>query len=384
MARFAFVTWDGGGNLPPAIGIAQALRARGHQISFLGYQSQRRRIEGQSFELRALPRSGAFEVQRLPPAERLAGLLRHVWACPEHLEDIPAAVTRERADLVVVDFLMQGALAAAARLPIPVAALVHSALAGLVPPPESPVGATRLAAANQLREPAGLPPLRRLNDGWDPFLTLVTTIAELDPAAAGAGPSVRYVGPIVEEFPEQRWDPPWDPADRRPLVLVSFSTTGFWDQRGRIRNTLAALAEEPVRVLVSAPEVDGLGPVPANATVVAFVPHARVLPLAAVAVTHCGHGTVTACLAHGVPLVGLPNKAADQPFLAQRVEHLGAGRALDGEAGPTEIRAAVREILAGPSFATAAQALRAAIAAAPGPSGASAALERAALLVGRT
>src|SRR5207237_9041918 len=30
MADILFVTWDGGGNVPPAVGIADPLRARGH------------------------------------------------------------------------------------------------------------------------------------------------------------------------------------------------------------------------------------------------------------------------------------------------------------------------------------------------------------------
>jgi MGT family glycosyltransferase len=376
MARIAFVTWDGGGNVGPAIGIAQALATRGHRIHFLGYEVQRDRIEGQGFTFSALERSGDFDAHGRPPEDRIPALLRHVWACPEHREDIPAALAKHSSDVLVVDFMMQGALAAQERLAIPVVALVHSAVAGLVPPSDSPVGATWLAASNALRASADLAPMRRLNDAWDRLLTLVTTIPELDPAAADRGNRVRYVGPIVEQFAECDWQSPWDAGDRRPLVLVSFSTTRFWDQGGRIRNTLAALAEEPVRVLVSAPEAAQLGPLPANAIVHDFVPHALVLPHTAVTVTHCGHGTVTGSLAHGVPLVGMPNNAADQPFLAQRLQQLGAGVALDGDAAAAEIRTAVREVLAKPSYAAAARELQAAIRASPGAAGAAGEVER--------
>lgn len=376
MANFAFVTWDGGGNVGPAIGLAQALAAAGHSSRFFGYQSQRRRIEDQGFPFAALKQSGSFDVHAQAPETRIPALLRHVWACPEHLQDIPAALAQVDADLLVVDFLMQGALAWAARAPIPVAVLAHSVVAGLVPPPDSPVGAVRLAAANDVRRAAGLAPMRQLNDAWAALPTLVTTVAKLDPAAAGAGPSVRYVGPIVEQFPQQDWDAPWDAGDPRPLVLVSFSTTTFWGQQGRIHNTLAALAEEPVRVLVVTSEVADVGALPANAVVRRFVPHATILPRTAVTITHCGHGTVTASLAHGVPLVGLPNPAADQPFLAQRVQQLGAGIALDGEARAPEIRDAVRKILTGPSYSAAARGLGAAIAASPGASGTAALLAK--------
>jgi hypothetical protein len=50
--------------------------------------------------------------------------------------------------------------------------------------------------------------------------------------------------------------------------------------------------------------------VPENAVVVRYVPHGEVLPAAAATVTHAGHGTIAAALAHGVPLVCLPHPSS--------------------------------------------------------------------------
>ena len=188
MTRFAFLTWDGGGNVSPAVGLAQELVSRGQDVVFLGYEVQRKRFERKGREFVALQRSGEFDIYRASePAERIAGLMASVWACPEHLEDIPEAVAATSADVLIVDFSMHGALASAARLAVPVAVLAHSSIAGLVPPPESsPIGAARLAATNRVRDLAGLPALARLNDAWTGYLTLVTTIPVLDPAAEGA------------------------------------------------------------------------------------------------------------------------------------------------------------------------------------------------------
>ncbi len=116
---------------------------------------------------------------------------------------------------------------------------------------------------------------------------------------------------------------------------------------------------------------------PDNAVVRSFVPHALVLPQAALTITHCGHGTVMASLTHGVPLVGMPNLAADQPFLARRVQELGAGLALTGE-DRDSIRGAVREVLARPSYRAAARELSTVIQASPLAPGAAAELEKAA------
>ncbi|MDQ6876203.1 MAG: glycosyltransferase [Candidatus Dormibacteraeota bacterium] len=380
MTRFAFTTWDGGGNVPPAIGIAQELASRGHSIEFIGYEVQRKRFEERGFRFSALQRSGRFDIYgTTDPAERLTGLIRNVWASPEHLEDVRDGVSESGADVLIVDFLMQGALAAAAHLTIPVAVLAHSTIAGLVPPPESPMGMARLTATNQLREGAGLARLTLLNDAWLGFPTLVTTIPELDPAAARASDDVYYVGPIFERDPGQRWHSPWDLNDERPLVVVGFTTTGLWDQGSRIRNTLDALAGEFVRVIATAPQGVDIATVPVNAVIRRFVPHALVLPQAAVTITHAGHGTVSASLAHGVPLVALPNPAADQPFLAATIQRLGAGLALDGAAGPDSIRAAVKEILGQPSYANAASALALKIESMPGAAGAADKLERLAM-----
>ncbi len=238
------------------------------------------------------------------------------------------------------------------------------------------MGAARLTATNALRNDAGLPALARLEDAWSGHPTIVTTIPALDPAAHGAAPSVLYIGPVFERPPDEPWESRWDPDDDRPLVLVSFSTTGLWDQGGRIRNTLEAMAGDPVRVLVSAAQSMELGPIRANAIVRSFVPHRQVLPSAAVTVTHGGHGTVAVSLAHGVPLVVLPNPAADQPFLAARIQALGAGLSLEGEAGSPAIRGAVHEVLRNPSFAAAARRLSLEIRAAPGVAGAADAMER--------
>src|SRR6202165_5385668 len=376
MTRFTFVTWDGGGNLPPAVGIAQELIARGNEVRFLGYIPQQAAIEARGLAFSALPRSGNFDLySKRAPEQRLGAIVRNVWASPEHLEDIPDALAAHPADVLVVDFLMQGALAQARRTDIPVAVLAHSSVAGIVPPPDSPMGSARLAAANEFRATIGLPRMQRLNDGWDGLPTIVTTIPELDAAADGASKTVHYVGPIAERMAQSHWDPPWAPNDARPLVLVSFSTTRLWDPASRIRNTLAALAGEPVRVLLIASGRSMAAEVPDNATARPFVPHAQVLPSVSATVTPCGHGTVTASLAHGVPIAGLPFPAADQPFLAARIQALGAGVAMDGESSPAIIKNAVRDLLDGPSFREAAARLAKAIRLAPGAAGAADVLE---------
>ena len=368
MARYLFVTWDGSGNQTPELGVAQALRTRGHDVAFAGYESQRARIAAQGFRFAALERANAtFHIPA--KGDMMAAMAAGVWAAPAHLDDVRDTAARESPDLLVIDCLLFGALAAAERYSLPAVVLVHSA-PGLQVPPGGPFERfVLLEPVNALRSAAGLPPVASIWENWARFPTLCASLSALDPLAASAPPAFTYAGPIQEQLAPSGWYAPWSGDDPRPVVLVSFSAALVWDQTSRIQRTLTGLAERPVHALVTASNVDTTQlTIPANACVAPFIPHAEVFPLTAVTVTHGGHGTITAALAHGVPVVCLPNTTSDQPALAAQVATLGAGIALDGDtASPEVIGEAVMQVLADRSFATAARRLAAAIAAANAP-----------------
>lgn len=385
MARFLFVTWDGGGNEPPAIGIAQALRARGHDVFFAGqelappvmvagYETQGGRIARHGFPFLPLERAAAAWATGEPGPGRIVG---GAMACAEHLRDLPEAIARARCDLVVVDCLLFGALAAVERADLPAVTLVHSAPGALCAPGDE-LDRRLVAAVNGVRAAAGLPAVARLWDAWARLPTLCTTIPALDPPAGPLPVAFEYVGPAFSRVSASGWRAPWPTDDPRPLVLASFASHGGWDQRSRIGRTLAAVAGRPYRVLAttSVADVGGLA-VPDNVVLLRRVPHAEVLPGVAVAVNHAGHGSIALALAHGVPLVCLPNPGADQPPLAARVAALGAGLALDGEeAGPDDIAAAIGRVIADARFAATAREVGAAIVAMPGTDVAAARLEQ--------
>ncbi|CAG9185889.1 glycosyltransferase [Cupriavidus pinatubonensis] len=376
MARYAFLTWSGAGNQPPAIGIAQALLDRGHEVAFAGYANQREYFQSRGVRFVLLEYSSAAW-QELPPPNMFAVKLRTAWAAAEHLLDVPTLLANEQPDALLVDCLMFGALGALESAGVPTMVLVHSAPGALLPPG----GAFELRLldrVNHVRAEARRPPVKNLWAAWEPFPTVCTSVRELDPLAACAPPSFDYIGPVFERVALCGWQPPWPLQDPRPLVLVSFSTGPYWDQRSRIERTISALAERPYRILVTPGMADvSTIAVPSNAAIVGELPHARVLPHTALTVTHAGHGTVSASLLHGVPLVCLPNPTADQPALAAQVEALGVGCSLDGEtATPEDIAAAVDEVLTDRSYASRAGALAKTIARMRGPQAAADRLEQ--------
>lgn len=364
MAHFGFLTWGGAGNQTPATGLAAELAGRGHAVTFAGYAQQRARFAGSAFRLLR----NADRAWPADPPDWLPALVDAVWACPAHLDDVPEVAAD--CDLLVIDCLMFGALAAAERLPVPAAVLVHSA-PGALAPPGGGMDMLALPAVNAVRGRAGLPEAGALWECWQPFPVLCTSLPALDPLADRLPAGFAFVGPIFEPHPPSGRALPWPPDDPRPLVLVSFSTGIAWDQGPRIRRTVEALAGGEHRVVVTtgmaqAGDLDA-GP---DVLLTPFLPHAELLPAASVIVTHAGHGTVAASLANGVPMVCLPNPAADQPVLADRVAALGAGVALDGEqATAAEIADAVRTVRSDGGYAEAAARAGKEIAALPGVTG---------------
>jgi UDP:flavonoid glycosyltransferase YjiC (YdhE family) len=361
MARYLFLTWSGAGNQAPALGLAAALAGRDHTVTFAGYPDQRARFEAAGFGFSVLPSAPhAWPSPRAePPADWMPALVKAVWACEGHLEDVPGLAEREGCDALVIDCMMFGALAAAERISVPTAVLVHSAPGALAPPG----GGLDLLArerVNQVRASAGAAPVTALWDTWKPFAALCTSVPELDPLHGQLPEGLEFVGPVAEpDGGKDDWRSPWPAGDSRPLALVSFSTGSGWDQSSRIQRTLDALDDGGYRVLVTttAADISGIS-VPGDAVLIRSVPHARVLPCAAVTVTHAGHGTIAASLAHGVPVVALPNSGADQEALAQQVAKLGAGIALPGgTATPEQIAAACRRVTGEDGYAKNARAL---------------------------
>ncbi|WP_329238293.1 hypothetical protein OG417_35555 [Actinoallomurus sp. NBC_01490] len=376
MTGFLFLTWPGAGNQVPEIGIAAALRAAGHRVTFAGYAAQAERFASLGFAFRVLPHAQRTWPAQ-PPQDWMPALVDAVWACGGHLADIPRLLADEPADVLVVDCLMFGALTAAERVGTRTAVLVHSS-PGALSPPGGPLERLLLPAVNEVRAAGGLTHLTRLWDAWTPFPTLCTSVRELDPPAQRLPAEFTFVGPVDEPSGPSGWTSPWPADDPRPLVVAGFSTGPAWDQASRVQRTLDALDDGCYRLLVTTGMVDPQRVrVPGDAAVVPFIPHAEVFPGASAVVTHAGHGTVATAMRHGVPVVGLPNPAADQPALAAHLAERGAGIALDGErATSAEIRAAVDKVLNDNGYRDAAAAISAAIAAAPGAAGAADLLAR--------
>lgn len=384
--RFLFPMWEGGGTLPPQLGVARRLIDRGHRVHV---------VADPTVEDDALAAGCEFSPWRraphrtsLEPADDLLRdwEVRNPFAMLRRVRDVfvanPArdfaADTAEtivafRPHAVVPDFMLFGTIIAAQAAGLPVAPMIPNiwmlptrgapAIGPGFPPPKSPLGRWRNAAMlnlanrvfdgalptlNATRRAYGLPPLASFYDqvlGADRILVLSSpTFDFASPAVPGLA---RYVGPVLDDPSwAEVWDPPWPEGSTDPLVLVAFSST-YQNQGPVLRRIVAALAGLPVRAVVTLGQMLDAAEVPSadNVVVVRSAPHRQILEHASLAVTHCGHGTTMKALAAGVPLVCVP-MGRDQNDTAARVVHCGAGLRLSPRASVVRIRRAVEEVLA--------------------------------------
>jgi glycosyltransferase (activator-dependent family) len=180
---------------------------------------------------------------------------------------------------------------------------------------------------------------------------------------------MRYV-PYGGQATVPRWL--W-PAPDRPRVAITFGITATEAFNGYVvdvQDILDSLADLDLDVVatVAGSEQRNLGHVPANATVVPFVPLQALVPSCGVVVHHAGIGTLATSSLYGVPQLALPLHF-DEPALARALAAQGAGLTIDPAVAKGEnVRQAVLRLLHEPSFTASARRLRDEMVAMPGPS----------------
>jgi MGT family glycosyltransferase len=425
MSRFLVTCWPFTGHLLPQMSIAVALRERGHDVAFYSGEAARALVEGEGFELfgfERLDQERAFRAMRAvdtgarrrrPGGGRLLPILRDwlVETIPDQLADLGPVLEGWRPDALATDLSLWAPIVVLRdREPVPVA-LSSTFMGPLIPGPDAPAFGFGLAAPrtrrarltssaitrmtelmatplrrriDEIRAANGLPELGESVNRYTARLPLylVGNIRGLDYDRRDLPPSVHYVGNCV-------WYPPappgvgeWlkaIPADR-PWVHVTESTLAYGDPF-LLRLAIDGLGEQPMEVIVTTgvqrePSALGLGALPANVHVARWLNHGDLLPRCSAVVTVGGKATILAALEAGVPLVLVPT-SWDKPDNARRVTHAGAGLRLSPRrCTPATLRAAVNEVLTEPRYGAAAQEIAARLAAAPGPAGAAALLER--------
>ena len=401
--NYLFASWEGGGNITPMLEVVRKLVARGHRVRVMSDECNRPESEAAGATFIAWNRAPnrkdrTPESQTLQdwaaatPQEGLLHVIRDHWSSPalQYAQDLIDELRREPADLVVTSEMLFGVMAACESLEQPF--VIFAANISLAPLPGIPPLGPGLAPARNDQERAqhaeiakgcvamfdsGLPALNaaRAALGLDPLehlldqfraadLELLGTSRAFDFPCSDLPDRVRYVGPqIGDPNWARKWTSPWPQSDKRPLVLVSFSTT-FQNHAAVLQKVIDALAPLPARVLVTlggSIKPTDLKPAD-NCVLVDSAPHSQVMREAAFVVNHGGHGTVMRSLLSRAPMLVIPH-GRDQNDNAVRVTERGAGLSLMPDAPLEAIRTACNRLLTENSFRVAAKRLGALVAA---------------------
>jgi UDP:flavonoid glycosyltransferase YjiC (YdhE family) len=329
--RILFVVADGGGNIPPQLGVARALRRRGARVQFLGHREIRRQIEADDFEFEEFASATPTKSTQQRSLLRLMSDFARAATDLSIGDEVLAVARRDCADIVIVDVLLNAAVSKVAASEFRTVVFVHCFYRMVQDLAGGPIGL--------LLRLRGIDPLDAERSG--PLL-LVSARADLDPVRGT--PPVRHVwqGTPVASIPT-----------RPKRILVSLSNSAFAGQRRMLQNILDAVAPLPVEAIVTVgPAIDASGlRVPTNTAMHSWLDHDEILPTASMVVGHGGHSTTMRALSFGVPVVVMPaNGFIDQKRVGSVLEANDAGLLLPKHARAARIRAAIEKVLGEPRY----------------------------------
>lgn len=364
----------GYGHLHPMVPLARALQEHGHAVAFATEARFVQRAQQAGFDAfaagigpgrvfeEALARWGAEEPGpddlSLFGARMFAGI-----AGPAKVSDLAAIAADWQPDLVVTDVTDFAGPIVAARAGIPWA--THSL--GPAFPPEF------MAAAGDLIAPTwsewGVDPQPLGGMFTHVYLDICPpTFQSAD--AAGAAPTTQPMRPVPFDAVAGEELPPW--VAELPDRLTIYVTLGTLDNDapGVIEAAVEGLRGQDLNVIVTVgPNRDPqeLGPPPDGVHVERYLPQSLLFERCDVVVTHGGSGTTLGALAHGLPMLMIP-QGANQFGNAERAAGLGVAiRLLPAEADADRIRDAFGRLVGDPAYRENARRLADEIGAMPPP-----------------
>ena len=398
MAHFGILCPPLPGHINPMSVLANALAARGHQVTFVGFPDMRDKLpHGLAFRsfgegrwplgslkpyLERLSRLGSpLTLRRL--IKDLAGFAKTICT------DLPGVLEDLRPDALIIDQTDSAASLVATALGVPFVTIANALPLNLepgVPPPVLPwaydpspkgirrnLGGYRVArlierpitkVIRRHAERLGRPDIRFADETWSTLAQITQCVWGLDFPRAELPPNFHYVGPCRGPEPKLAVALP---DDGRPLIFCSLGTLQG-SRSGIFRAVASAAAGMDANLLIAHGGMLAERQVPRLAgspLVHAYVAQRAVLARSALAITHCGFNTVLDSLAHGVPMVALPI-TFEQPATAARLTWVGAAEAIHRFRTPKRIRNAMERVLGDSSYRTSAGRLAAEIAASGG------------------
>ena len=385
--HYGFIAPEVHGHLNPMSTLAATLAARGHRVSLIGSVRCKpfaERAGVQWLPFNDTPESGA-DWDRLSKLTGLAALkfsgqlLRRVANASR--TEAPALIRDHAIGAIVVDQLSPAGASIAEEMGLPYV-VACNALAVHVHPtvPPAPLNwAHRTGPGARLRNRFGNWLCRMLFTQFsgesskdriapvlmaDPDKDWGRTIIAQQPACFDFPNHPRprqfhYTAPWHSPGRDKQIDFPWEKLDGRPLIYASMGTL-----QNQMRPVFEAIIEASrgldAQVVLTLGRADATVDfkTPENVLMMPFAPQLQLIDRSAAVITHAGLNTVLETLARGKPMVCLP-VTNDQPGVARRVEHLGAGEVLSPKGvGADRLRQSLERVLRQPRYRQRAEALR--------------------------
>ena len=395
MAHVGIISPNASGHLNPMIALADAIRSRGHRITF--------------FLLGAPPASvsaAGFEVVQLggtifPADEHKAGIqklgtlsgraaLSHTTALIARateaiLQEGPSLVREAEVTALVVDQSSFAGGTVADHLDLPFATVCNALLLNTEPgiPPffssREPRNSwwSRLqnkigwAGLNQLYAPImkqiqeyrrkhGLVVPAQIADTWSDKIQISQQPAAFEFPRQELPKQFRFVGPMRRPDNKTPVPFPWDQLDGRTLIYTSLGTL-----QNRAAAAFRIIAKACTELDVQLVMTTGRGLAPKNLgelsgrpIIVAYAPQVELIHKSALVITHAGLNTVLDALSVGVPIVAIPI-TNEQPGIAARIAWTGAGETLPAKRVTAKrLRSLVNRVSKEPSYRDASERIR--------------------------
>ena len=178
--------------------------------------------------------------------------------------------------------------------------------------------------------------------------------------------AVQRMRPAAGEAPINERSAWLDDLPHRPIVYVTLGT--IWNTDLDVFRLVIEALHDRVNLIVTIGRQNDpamLGPQPTGVIICNYIPQHELLPWCDAVVAHGGSGTVLGALAHGVPLLVVP-QGADQWSNAEQIVNAGAGlRLLRDELSAVAVRDRVMALLSEPSYRQAASNIKEEIRAMP-------------------
>jgi UDP:flavonoid glycosyltransferase YjiC (YdhE family) len=351
------------GDVHPFIGIGLGLRDRGHRVRVIVNPHFDSIVRGAGLETIPLGTDAEYRELASHPDlwDRLRGPRYIFQKMAAMVPPVYHAITEHYVPgrtIVVHSTLAMGARVAQDKFGIPTAtihlqpAVIRSAmnppiLPGAILPRWLPVIGRKLILrfadhfvldpmvapqVNEFRATLGLPPMRRIIQGWwdSPQLVIGLFPEWYAPPQADWSPQIRLTGfPLYDERGVSPFDESLDDFLRSGSPPVAFTPgSAMWKADAFFAEGAKACKILGRRGLLLSRHADHIpGDLPEGVIHVPYAPFSELLPRCAAIVHHGGIGTTAQAMASGVPQLIMPF-SHDQPDNADRVKELGVAEVL--------------------------------------------------------